>query len=126
MTREHFEEEFIPRFLEGLKQKISEKGGEYGPVRFDSTLNAMAAFEERHPRQECITSMLKHLKAIQLAPSKNHTDRIEDLIIFSLLLEALGETQHQVIGASGAALGAVLGGFNPEIGGTQPKRRNEA
>lgn len=88
MTREEFETNFVPKFLDTLKSKITSKGKQYGPNNFDSTIMPIALFEGRAPQQVCITLMLKHLKAIQLAPFEQHVDRIEDLIIYSLLIAA--------------------------------------
>ncbi len=93
MTRDEFETKFVPKFLEELKLKITSKGKQYGPTNFDSTIMPIALFEGRAPQQVCITLMLKHLKAVQLDPLTQHKDRLEDLIIYSLLIAAFNPEQ---------------------------------
>ncbi len=97
MTREEFETKFVPKFLEELKSKITSKGKQYGPTNFDSTIMPIALFEGRAPAQVCITLMLKHLKSIQLDPLGQHKDRLEDLIIYSLLVAAFNPERSDTL-----------------------------
>lgn len=97
MTREDFETKFVPKFLNELKLKIISKGRQYGPVHFDSTVLPIANFEQRAPEQVCVTLMLKHLKAIQLAPHEQHRDRLEDLMIYCLLIAAFNPERSYTI-----------------------------